>query len=48
MGKICGVGCLHFHENFEVIGDEEREVSYCDLGNTEIYNRQYCEDYVGL
>ena len=45
-GGYCCIDCIYFNENFEVIGDEEMEVSFCDLGNAEIYNRQYCEDYL--
>ncbi len=44
-GDYCSIYCIHFHENFETIDDEETEVSYCELGNSEIYNRSFCEDY---
>ena len=44
-GDYCNVNCIHFHENFEIIDDEEREVSFCELGNSEIYNRSFCQDY---
>ena len=44
-GEYCSISYKHFHENFEVIDDEEIEVSFCDLGNSEIYNRSFCEDY---
>lgn len=44
-GDYCNIDCIHFCENFETIDDEETEVSYCDLGNSEIYNRSFCEDY---
>lgn len=44
-GRYCSFECIHFHENFEMIDDEEREVSFCDLGNSEIYTRDFCSDY---
>lgn len=44
-GNYCTFSCIHFHENFEMIDDEEVETSFCDLGNSEIYNRSFCEDY---
>ena len=43
-GNYCNIRCRHFRETYEMIDDEEREVSYCALGNSEIYNRKYCED----
>ncbi len=43
-GDYCNIRCRHFRETYEMVDDEEREVSYCALGNSEIYNRNYCED----
>ena len=44
-GNYCNINCRYFRETFEMMDNEEREVSYCDLGNSEIYNRNFCEDY---
>lgn len=49
-GDYCSFNCIHFRNNYEGEYDaegnySEREVSYCDLGNSEIYNRNYCENY---
>ena len=44
-GDYCTFSCKHFNENFETIDDEETKVSFCDLGNSEIYTRSFCEDY---
>ena len=44
-GQYCNFNCIHFRETYEMVHDEEREVSYCALGNSEIYNRNFCENY---
>ena len=44
-GEFCNANCIHFREDYELVGDEEVNMTVCALGHTEIYNRAFCEDY---
>lgn len=44
-GEFCNANCRHFREDYELVGDEEVNMTVCALGHTEIYNRAFCEDY---
>ena len=44
-GAFCDANCIHFREDYELVGDEEVEMTVCALGHMEIYNRLFCEDY---
>ncbi len=45
-GWYCSYNCKYYLEYYE--GDQmdaDHDFSYCALGNTEIYNRNFCKDY---
>ena len=44
-GDYCDGNCIHFREDYELVGDEEVDMTICALGHMEIYNRAFCEDY---
>lgn len=43
-GRYCNFKCKHFREYFED-DDPNMDISFCDLGHSEIHNREFCKDY---
>ena len=44
-GDYCDENCKWYREFFEMTDDEEVDESYCELGHSEIFNRNFCEYY---